>query len=295
VRRGELFSAAQVCILSYLGSEPMSNDILGDVAAVAESLQFLIEHPTNPVSETYEARIQTVLSALARLPLPHTLGVAGELDDFSRNVLRGYGPKNSVNGEHQTKLASIAATVRRALANETKERPAVTLDESAVVGSLRTLPRALPYLTIAQQALREETIRCLEIRSFRSAIVLGWSFAYDYVRHWVFTEKRDQFNPELINGYQRGGKPLYQPVSHYEDFWEQRPTPGEWVVLETCERAGIITGKPYTELTDNLRLRNNYAHANFLTPSADITKGIIASLLRTITSPPFPEPKQAIL
>jgi hypothetical protein len=273
----------------------MTDDILGDVALVAESLQYLIDHPTNPASETFESRIADILSALERLPLSNTLGVAGELDEFRRTILRSYNPKGSLSNDHQVKLASIASTLRRALQNETKERPAVTLDESAVVQSLRSLPRALPYLTLAQQALRQETVRCLEIRSFRAAIVLGWSFGYDYVRHWVFTEKRDQFNAELVDGYQRGANPIYQPIMHYEDFWEQRPLPGEWVVLETCERAGIITGKPYTELTDNLRLRNNYAHANFVTPSADITKGIIASLLRTITSPPFPEPQQPLI
>jgi hypothetical protein len=81
---------------------------------------------------------------------------------------------------------------------------------------------------------------------YRSAVVMGWNFAYDRIREWIFKDsvKLGAFNAELAK-IQKKGKPAFDPIVTYDDFFDGRL--GEAQVIDTCEDAGIIKGKVHAD------------------------------------------------
>ena len=270
----------------------MKSQSLSKIATIGQLLQSLTYAPKDV--EQADTTINELISALESVELPHSLGTAQQLRNFQHDALRKYSPQQGLSNAHDLEIATIARTVIVSLHHEASEKQAIILDASAVAESLRQLPERLQFLTEAQTRLRDEVMRCLECGAYRAAIVMAWSFSYDYVRHWVFSNHLAPFNQTLTTKYTttRGGnqQPVYEPISQYADFWDARPSPGERVVLDTCESARIITGKAYDSLVEFLRRRNDYAHPNFKMPDVDLTKGYIAELLSVIMSDPFPKP-----
>jgi hypothetical protein len=265
-------------------------DLLGNIALVGECLQFFVEHATQ--SDTvliFEEKVKLLMTTLETLPFPNTLGVSRELKEFGETTLRKFQPAQSLQAALVAEFSTHGKVLRRAFYTELKERQAILVDESAIPTALEKVPVAMPYLSEAQQILRAEAVRSLRVENYRSAIVMTWAFAYDYIRTWIFSNHKSAFNTALT-----AFNPKWQPIVEYADFWNQKHVPGEWAVLEVCESAGIIRGKPYDALCEFLRTRNNYAHPNFLDPDADLTKGYIAALLHTITYEPFPKPSKPL-
>jgi hypothetical protein len=270
----------------------MKEHTLSQVARIGQLVQSLTVAPKSV--EAADQAIDQLLGALETVDLPHTLGAAQQLQTFQREALRKYSPTQGLSNAHDLELATIANTIIKALHHEASEKNTIILDSSAIAESLRKLPERMPFLTEAQTHLRNEVIRCLECSAYRAAIVMAWNFAFDYVRHWVFSNHLAPFNNSLTTRYtiQRGGQtlPRYDAISQYPDFWEARPAPGERTVLDTCQDANILPGKAYDSLVECLRRRNDYAHPNFKTPDVDLTKGYIAELISVIMSDPFPKP-----
>lgn len=269
----------------------MKQHTLSQVARIGQLIQSLTVAPKS--ADAADQAIDQLLGALETVDLPHTLGAAQQLQTFKRVALRTYSPAQGLSTAHELELATTANTIIKALHYEAAEKKTVILDASAVAESLRRLPERLPFLTEVQTHLRNEVIRCLECSAYRSAIVMSWSFAFDYVRHWVFSNHLAPFNTTLTTKYtiQKAGQSQhrYDAISQYPDFWEARPAPGERTVLDTCQDANILPGKAYDALIECLRRRNDYAHPNFKNPDVDLTKGYIAELISVITSDPFPK------
>ena len=265
---------------------------MSSFARLGEQLHAL----TIPISNAGDAnnKIEVMLATLEPLDLPHTFGTAEQLRTFQQSQLRKLQDSNSLPNAVQLELSSIARTLVQSLHHEASGKQAIVLDPSAVADSLKKLQDRLQFLTETQTHLRNEAIRCLECGALRAAIVMSWNFAYDYVRHWVFSNHLAAFNQTLTTTYltTSGGQqvPVYSEVNQYYQFWEARPAVGERVFLDTCDKAGLIKGKAYDSLVEFLRRRNDYAHANFKTPDIDLTKGYIAELIGVITSEPFPKP-----
>jgi hypothetical protein len=117
---------------------------------------------------------------------------------------------------------------------------------------------------------------------------LGWCFAYDAVRYWVFSDqrRRDSFNAELANYTRRNGARQYDDIVHYDDFLLSK-APAEGRIIEICESAGIIGGKVARNLRHYLDVRNDYAHATASQPSSNQANAFIEHLLDIITNAPF--------
>lgn len=173
--------------------------------------------------------------------------------------------------------------IKRALDEEANQRQLIELKTGDVSKMLRDLPTTLPTLTDAQKHLLDETTLCLECEAYRSAAVMGWNLAYDYIRQWVFTDQKRlaDFNAELTKN------PKYATISKYEDFYDQKEPPGEFRVIECCEQANLFGGKIADEIRHYLRQRNRYAHPNNRMPTMHTTNAYIDTLIQLITAAPF--------
>lgn len=178
----------------------------------------------------------------------------------------------------------------RAMDSEADGRQMIQLKIGDVSTRLRNLHNELSLQT-PQKHLLDETIRCLECEAYRSAAVMGWNLAYDYIRQWILADsgRLAAFNDELVKIANRKGAttPKFQKVNVYEDFFESNPSPGEREVLDVCEDAKLIQGKPYDALCHYLRQRNEYAHPNNAEPTIYKVNAYIEELINTIRSKPF--------
>jgi hypothetical protein len=184
---------------------------------------------------------------------------------------------------HQLDLTMQA--VQQVLMHEAVQRQVIALDTGAVSGRLRTLPSDVS-LTATQELLLTETMRCLEVGAFRSASVMGWNLTYDYIRQWVFDNRLTEFNTALTTRFSSDHP---TPITRYDEFFTRRRL-GEHRFLDICADAlsgPIIGGALFNDLTQYLRLRNNYAHSNFVTPTSYTCNAYIEHLITIITSSPF--------
>ncbi|MFH1923522.1 MAG: hypothetical protein ABIP48_26985 [Planctomycetota bacterium] len=127
-----------------------------------------------------------------------------------------------------------------------------------------------------QQVFLDETLKCLRIDANRAAIVMGWNLAYDHLRQWVFCHHLTPFNAELTSRVEKRNK-NYDAVTNYEDFPKS-----EWLVLDICEKAGLIAGHERDIVFDALRKRNRYAHPSSAVATPAIAAGHIEDLLEHV-------------
>ncbi|MCA9081568.1 MAG: hypothetical protein KDA58_13475, partial [Planctomycetaceae bacterium] len=124
-------------------------------------------------------------------------------------------------------------------------------------------------MTEPQAMLHAEACRCLELRLYRSAVVMMWNLVFECVRRWVFDNKLSDFNKELVSGYTRkNGQAVYEQIVNYSDFWDSQSV-GERITLDTCERCKLIGVKLHHRLVGLLNDRNDHAHSNYTEPERE--------------------------
>jgi hypothetical protein len=230
-----------------------------------------------------DIRINGVLRRLSECPLPLTRSNSKALRDC-RERLRKHAKGDSVDDINE--LKNIAHAILESLLEETGKKQIVVLAKTSISSRLRRLAR----LTLIQRHLVTETVRCMETGSYRAAVVMGWSLAYDRVRYWAWenAKRRASFNRSLKTHTTRAGSPVYpKGIRKYEDFFTIKPALSEWSVLETMKDAGLISGVVHDRLCHYLRERNNFAHPNFRKPSQHKASAYIEDLLDLIADPPF--------
>src|ERR1700693_6217022 len=120
---------------------------------------------------------------------------------------------------------------------------------------------ATANLTEGQRLLGDETVHCLAIEAYRSAMVMGWNLAYDIVRTYIVkTEtRRNMFNDNL-----KAANPKRSPINKYADFIDGDYPPSESEVLRCCRGEHgancVLDEQTVIDLRGALARRNNYAH-----------------------------------
>ncbi|HAH48399.1 hypothetical protein [Gimesia sp.] len=183
------------------------------------------------------------------------------------------------------RLRACVDTLLVVIYEEARERKLIEIKAGYVLEELRQLPTQI-QLTQAQDRLFDETIFCIERGAWRAAIVMGWNFAYDYIRQWVFDNRLADFNNSLTTKYKiKAGDSRYKAIVNYEDFFNGNPD--ERTVINTCFLANIIGGKVRDELWQHLRRRNSVAHANSRFPIQEQACSFIRDLIELISESPF--------
>jgi hypothetical protein len=222
--------------------------------------------------------IDEYIDLLDYCDLPNAHDLRAPLKDFGFKTIGSKKPNWTLLGP-ELRLRMESCT--QALANQSQRQKMIALDIDAVPVRLRGLSNRLT-LDKSQQDLQAETIRSLESGAYRSAQVMMWNLAYDYIRRWVFVHKLTEFNSKL--------DPSFQPVSLYEDFWENKPWISESRFVTTCDAAKIIPPKQAAKLHGLLHRRNDHAHPNFTQPLLTRTQGYVEDVVDAMEDQPFPKP-----
>lgn len=228
--------------------------------------------------------IPVLLQHLTRCDMTHTRIAATPLQEFRYTYDRRTGRLTQLS---QTQLQAYIGAITQALASESNAHPAVVVNTSAVSHKLRDVSKTFAF-TESQAALYSETIKCLEREAFRAAIVMGWCFAYDVMRWWIFNDKSrlQQFNAVLTKGTKRDGTSVYKAIVDYDDFYVGKWL-GESQLIDIAESASLFDAKLTRNLRHYLDQRNKYAHATPTQPTLHQANAYIDHLVDIISSSPF--------
>jgi len=235
----------------------MDTHTLRNLVGIGEALASM-RRPTDHSWHEYCSRVSHFISLAKAVKLDGTVAAACSLDA----IRDPRDEDGTILPEYAKTLADRVLAISYVLANEADNRQFAMLRTSDVSPALRDLPSRCK-LTQAQEELRLETIRCIEVEAYRSAIVMAWNLCYDYVRHWMHRDstRLAGFNAELTKGNRRS------PIGEYTEFWTSSSAPNEFDVLMAMTSAGLLP-KVSERLTTALKHRNTYAHSNSVQATA---------------------------
>jgi hypothetical protein len=236
------------------------------------------------------SHLSGLMTTLDHVGLPYP---KKSLEQFHKSVLQLEESANAdqlkvgLPAEMATDLRKLIATAHEIIAGAAEARRTIALDLGGVSAKLRGLSHQLGNLDDAQTSLLNEAIRCLECGSYRSAAIMGWNLAFDYIRRWVFDRHLSPFNAAL-SAYQNKKtlKRIYGDIKDYTDFLSS-DAPGERTFLDTCNSAQIIVGNVYDALKGYLRDRNAYAHPSGKEPTPIQVNAYLEYLADILEAKPF--------
>jgi hypothetical protein len=265
-------------------SKPVS---LLDFIRLGESLA-LVRNPRPFHANAVKDAMDSLLSQLTACGLTGTRTAA---DPFSRWSLPFNPATGFIGGTALEQIVSAMEFVDQSLTYEVGKRNVIEYDPNTAPTRLRDI-ETTQKLTTSQTYLRDETVRCFEREAYRAAIVMGWCFAYDVIRQWVYSDatRLASFNAELAKyTNKKSGARQYADIVHYDDFFSNK-APGEGMVIEVCEAANLFGGRVVRDLRHFLDKRNDYAHANAAQPSLQQATAYVEHLIDIVTAPPFHQP-----
>jgi hypothetical protein len=180
------------------------------------------------------------------------------------------------------RLAHHCQGVDNPLQAEVGENEVLLVPKGTVTPAIQALAK-LPVLMPQQPAFIKELETCIHAGGYRSAIVMGWSFLYDYVRSWVFLKKLPLLNAELA-AWKR------PPINAYSDFFGL----SEKTFLDTVATSKQQPAQPAilgTKIVDRMKPllteRNEYAHANYQDPTLNQANHFVEQSFAVLNTSPF--------
>jgi len=146
--------------------------------------------------------------------------------------------------------------------HESSKSRVITLDDSY---------HRLEGMTLQQDDLFREALRCNENQTFRAAHVIAWAGFMDFLE------------TKLISEYLKDIKAEYPKwlVDNVEDLREQIP---EYQLIVACKKVKFIRKSEEKALQGLLSTRNECAHPSNYIPDLNETLGFISQLLNRITT-----------
>lgn len=140
----------------------------------------------------------------------------------------------------------------------------------ARVFSIGESRRKLQGLTLAQEDLLEQSLRCIEYGLFRPSLVVAWAAFIDFLLAKLFDDSFVKLHGRYPNW------------TSYRTIEDLRENVNEYQLLEAAERLGLF-GKPDGKtLKGLLSQRNQAAHAGSTNPNINISLGYVSKLLQMI-------------
>lgn len=128
--------------------------------------------------------------------------------------------------------------------------------ETPATKAALSLRSHLSSISVLQtRAFVEESVRCLEARLLRAAIVLSWVGAISLLYNFVVAQKLAEFNAEASRR-----DPKWKPAKTTDDLANVK----EFVFLQICCAISVFGKNVKTELEACLKLRNGCGHPNSL-------------------------------
>jgi len=137
--------------------------------------------------------------------------------------------------------------------------------------------KTLKGLSLRQDELLRQALRCIENRLFRAAHILGWTALVDLIE-----EKLASDGFRKLNSARRNWN-----ISSLDQLQENYP---EFQIIEACKDVGLATRSEMRILQGFLSKRNLCAHPSNFFPDYNQTLGYIADVLdrvKNIQSKPY--------
>lgn len=129
--------------------------------------------------------------------------------------------------------------------------------------------KALGQLSLRQDELFRQALRCLEGQLFRAAIVMAWAGFMDYLEEKIIS---DNFNKL------RKVRPNW-PTKTIEDLREHVP---EYQIVEASKDMALCSRNETKALLGLLNKRNECAHPSNYSPDLNESLGFISEVLHRI-------------
>lgn len=164
-------------------------------------------------------------------------------------------------------VADWAANAQRDLAvllakRETSTHRVLTLDESF---------KKLTALSIKQDALMREALRCVEQGLYRPAHVAAWAAFVDFTQEWTVTGSR----LTMLNGARK--KWNITVASDLRDYTD-------YALFDALDAAGLISNTFKKACQGLLNKRNECAHPEDYAPTINDTLGYVDELMKRIAT-----------
>jgi hypothetical protein len=135
----------------------------------------------------------------------------------------------------------------------------------------------LQGLTLRQDELFRQSLRCAENALFRAAHVMGWAGFMDFFQEKLSTKKFKKLKQARSDW----------KLTTIEDFRDQH---SEYAIIEASRDAGLCTRTEMKALHGLLSKRNECAHPSSFFPGLNETLGFISELfqrIQTLNAKPF--------
>ncbi|MBN2238345.1 MAG: hypothetical protein JW712_01105 [Dehalococcoidales bacterium] len=146
--------------------------------------------------------------------------------------------------------------------NETSRSRIITLEHSY---------KQLIGLTIQQESLFREALRCIENQTFYAAHVMAWAGFIDYLETLMLTK------------FSRVAKAEYSkwPLDSIDELREQVP---EYQLITACRKIKILSKNEEKALQGLLSIRNECAHPSSYSPDLNESLGYVSQLFNRISN-----------
>ena len=159
------------------------------------------------------------------------------------------------------RLSRFSVEARRTLSViETSQTRSITLNDSF---------EKLAQLTLSQQDLFKQALRCVEVGVYRAAHVMAWAACADFL---LKLAKSDEF--KLLN------QTMPKWGVNTEDDLAERFT--DYAVVQAMQKAGLLKKVEMKAFHGMLSKRNECAHPSSFYPGMNDTLGYISEMFRRI-------------
>jgi hypothetical protein len=239
-------------------------------------------------TELVLGRMRSVVECLNAFDLPHSRKLVPKIERMLKILHERHFKEfeqfvKGLPADDAEAVSSVIGQIIDSVLGEAEDRFTCILDRTAVSDRIRQLHERLP-LNETQILLRNEVIRCMESGAYRSAIVMGWNLAYDFIRTWMFGDpaKREAFDKVLTTKRDRKGQ-SYATLTEYSQLFRLQ----ESDVLKWSSEANLFNDKVLRALIERLDRRNDYAHPNFKHPDSNQSMGYVIELIAILEDAPF--------
>lgn len=144
-------------------------------------------------------------------------------------------------------------------------------DSKSRVYSLSKIRVRLAFLSLRQNALFEESIRCIEYGIFRASYVMAWAGFMDYFSSRFFLVGLDKLYNE---------RPSLKKHLSFQEILDNVP---EFQIVELAKDMKFINKREMRELLGYLSKRNECAHPNDFLGGINESLGYVSSLMSFIS------------
>jgi len=166
-------------------------------------------------------------------------------------------------------MTDLAGWITRFVGFEKQAKTILAKHESSLhrIVTVEDTYSRLNALTLRQDDLIRQSLRCVEVGVFRGAHVLSWAAVMDYLHEWLF-----------LDGFKKilAVRPNWKGISTLEEL---RGNYSEFQIIDAFRDCGYCSKSMEKALKGLLGTRNECAHPSDYYPDLNTTLGYISEVI----------------